>query len=65
MAGPERRSYTERFAGVSNTIDVGMFVLGAVTGNGALLVLSVASFAGGKKVESFAKERRQQGKWIP
>jgi hypothetical protein len=64
MASPER-SYTERLAGVSNTFDVGMFLLGALTGNGALLILSVASFAGGKKVESFAKDRRQQGKWIP
>jgi hypothetical protein len=64
MPSPER-SYTEKIAGISNTIDVGMFLLGALTGNGALLILSVASFAGGKKVESFAKDRRQQGKWIP
>lgn len=65
MAGPENRSYTEKLAGISNTIDIGMFFIGALTANGALLVLSVASFAGGKKIESFAEKRRKQGKWIP
>lgn len=65
MPGPESRSYTERLAGISNTVDVGMFIYGAVIGSGALLVLSVASFAAGKKVESFAQKRRQQGKWVP
>ncbi len=60
----ERLSFGEKAADLSNKIDIGMFVVGAVTGNTGLMILSVASFGVGKTVEGKLRERREQGKFV-
>lgn len=60
----ERVSFGEKVADVSNKIDIGMFVYGAVLGNPGLMILSVASFTTGTLIENKLKERREKGKWV-
>jgi hypothetical protein len=60
----EGRSLSEYVVNFSNTIDIGMFAFGALTGNVGLIILSVASYGAGNWMEDKLEERRKSGKFV-